>query len=87
MNKEEVEALEKRCKKMVSDFMEHHANANIRIFVTLTDKGVSSAYDTGGGDWYSTYGYISDWVRVQGARACKNGERADTDDEKDEPPF
>jgi hypothetical protein len=76
--------VETAAKKLVAEFMEHHTGMSVRMFVNWTEEGKSSAYSTGGGDWYSQYGQIREWVLVQEERARHQAIRKDEDDEQSE---
>lgn len=67
-SKTEFDVIDQKVKAFVADLLQHHL-VNIRVFVTKSEEGLAKVYDHGGGDWYSTYGAIREWILKQDERA------------------
>jgi hypothetical protein len=52
----------KNAERLIRDFMEHNDVLSARVFITVKHSGQCGGMNTGSGDWYSTYGYIKEWL-------------------------
>jgi hypothetical protein len=63
-----MEVIDEKVKAFVTDLLQHHL-VNIRVFITKTEEGLAKTYDHGGGDWYSVYGSVREWLIKQDERS------------------
>ncbi len=67
-SKAEMDIIDEKVKGFISELLQNHL-VSIRVFVTKTEAAQAKSYDSGGGDWYSTYGAIREWIIKQDERA------------------
>ncbi len=63
----EDQIIEEKIKAFVDQLAEFHT-VNVRVFVTGSWAGLSRGYNWGSGDFYSTMGYVREWLLEQEAR-------------------
>lgn len=67
----EMDVIQEKVKAFCQSLTEHHL-VSVRVFVTKTETGLAKSYNHGGGDWYSTYGAIREWLLQQDERSKIN---------------
>jgi len=82
----EIDEIQNNVKAMVTKFQEMNMVAGIQVFVTIKIGDKCFAYCHGGGDWYSRFGYVVEWVEQQKERARINIRDEDKSDESEESP-